>query len=85
MDEQIEKILTDSHLETEDKELWREYLKWGPPFLTEKFVELFKDDQHDLPETTVTLRQKIAASDDPALLQVMLDKELAALKAFFNK
>ena len=82
--DQVDVILTQSALETEDQELWREYLKWAPPFLTERFVELFKSDVHDLPEATIDLRQKIAASDDASLLQVILDKELAALQAYFK-
>ncbi len=85
MNDQVAVILTKAGLEAEDQELWQEYLKWGPPFLTERFVELFKDDVHDLPEATVSLRQKISASDDAGLLQVILDKELATLKEFFNK
>ena len=82
--DQVDVILTQSSLDAEDQELWREYLKWAPPFLTERFIELFKSDVHDLPEATIDLRQKIAASDDASLLQVILDKELAALKTFFN-
>lgn len=79
MKDQVDAILAKTTLEHEDKELWREYLKWAPPFLTERFVELFKEDVQDLPEATIKLRQNIA-NDDIGLLQVILDKELEALK-----
>ena len=83
MNEQVEAILGKASLENEDQELWREYLKWAPPFLTERFVELFKEDVHDLPEATIKLRQNMSG-DDLSLLQVVLDKELEALNKFFN-
>lgn len=85
MNEQVEAILTKANLDNEDQELWREYLKWAAPFLTERFVELFKDDVSDLPDATVNLRQKIAAADDHELQQVILDQELKTLQAFFNQ
>ncbi len=84
MDEQINAIFAQSALDVEDQELWREYLKWAPPFFTERFVELFKSDVSDLPDATVNLRQKIAAADDTELQQVILDQELKALEAFFK-
>lgn len=84
MNEQVDSILAKSALEVDDQELWREYLKWAPPFFSERFIELFKDDVSDLPDATINLRQKIAASDDMELQQVILDQELKSLQAFFK-
>ena len=84
MNDQVEAILAKTTLENEDKELWREYLKWAPPFFTERFVELFKDNVSDLPDATVNLRQKISGSDDHELQQVILEQELKSLQAYFN-
>ena len=84
MHEEFEAILIKAPLEAEDRELWRAYVKWAPPFLIERFVELFKDDHADLPEMTVNLRQKISAGNDQDLMQVILDQELKSLQAYFK-
>ena len=80
MIEKAQEIVANSDLSQEDKQMWFVHFESAPQEALELFIELFDNDQTELPLATNSLRKKIAAGSDIERIKAVVHEEQQMIK-----
>ena len=73
--EEAETILEKHSLSHEDRVLWQRQLAVLSPEATLFFIDTFDNDAELLTLTTINMKKKIEADDDPQKIQKLIEEE----------
>lgn len=85
MIEKAQEIVANSALSQEDKQMWFVHFEGAPQEALELFIELFDNDQTELPLATNSLRKKIAAGNDIERIKSIVHEERQMIQDTINE
>lgn len=85
MIEKAQEIVANSALSQEDKQMWFVHFENAPQEALELFIELFDNDQAELPLATNSLRKKIAAGNDIERIKAIVHEERQMIQDTINE